>query len=219
MSWPLGLAAVIVSLTALARTWRGRAEPPQNAGASKPGPTVAICVALLLGSTFLNLMVLGVTRDSSKSAISAIHLRSLGHSLDLYAEEYEAYPPLLDVFTTHDLMTRKMLLSPFDPDADGDIWGNKLTYSSYAYMPGLGKPVSDADLIIAFERSAFVICEPRLRALKERWVLFGDGQVRHLTDDEFAEAMRKDKERRQKLGWTTATQPTTASSSQPKLRP
>jgi len=80
-------------------------------------------------------------------------------------------------------------------------------YSSYIYTPGIGKPMADPHLIIAYERRPFTTCQALALAPKERWVLFGNGQVGHLTDAEFAEAVLKNEERRRKLGWPTSTRP------------
>ena len=106
-----------------------------------------------------------------------------------------------------DGISPKCFVNPFDHKAPKYYSDGQLLYSSYIYRPGVAKHVADPGLIIAHEREAFDVCEPCICAPKERWVLFGDGKVIHLTDAEFAEALRKDEQRRRELGWPTTTEP------------
>jgi len=218
MSWPLALAAAGMCFTAFVRARTPPAEQFTRTARGGVGLLLATCFVMVIGSTCLNMVVLRVTRDASKSTIPAANLKALGLLVEQHAEMHAAYPPSLESIISEYSMSPKALLSPFDPDAPHDVPGDRLIYSSYVYRPGNGKPAPDPDIVIAHEREPFTICEPRILAPKERWVLFGDGQVRHLTDAEFADAMRKDEERRRELGWSTSTGPAAPSPAQPEMR-
>jgi hypothetical protein len=205
LSWPVAFAATVVAIRALAIAVRCRAEPGKQASTSNSVLMLAICLGLLLGCTFLNLLCLGAVRAASKSTLSAANLRQIGTCVRIYAEKHTSYPPSLKYFVDAELMSPRSLTSPFDPEARYDVPRNTLAYSSYIYTPGVGEPVFDPDIVIAYERDAFTACEARILSPKERWVLFGDGQVRHLADAEFDQALKQDKLRRQALGWPAAT--------------
>jgi hypothetical protein len=218
-SWPLTLATAIMSATAWVRARKQHAEPFESIAKRTDKRLLVICLGLLLGSTYLNMQAFATMRVVSKSTMSAASLWGIGASVEGYAYSHATYPPSLEAMVDDSQISPKSLIAPFDPDAPYDVPAGKLIYSSYVYTPGTGKPVADPDLVIAYERGPFTICEPRLFAPKERWVLFGNGQVRHLTDAEFAEAMGKDKKRRQELGWPPATAPATSSTGEAQRRP
>ncbi len=102
------------------------------------------------------------------------------------------------------------MISPSDRAFRGTTESDWITHSSYLYRPGQGKTVSESNVIIAYEREAFAICEPRVFARKGRLVLFADGRVEHLKAAEFDEALREDEQRRHELGWSTTNVPATS---------
>jgi len=214
LSWPVAIAATIVAVKAFWQARRIRQETNAPGAARTTLLMMVLCLLLLLGCTFLNMAALGSIRAASKSTISAANLMAIGLSVEQYAEKYAAYPPSLNAFVSDGSMSARSLVNPFVPQAPDYDPDAQLIYSSYIYKPGVGKYVSDPSIIIAYEREAFDVCVPYLFAPRERWVLFGDGQVRHLTEAEFAEAMRKDRRRREELRWPTATRPAASSPSE-----
>lgn len=217
-SWPLALAAAILSFSAFLRARRQRTEFSESATKGRPAVLLAICLVLLLGSTFLNLMALAASRTVSMGTMSAANLKAIGISTAIYAEKYGTWPPTLESLIAEKYLSAHQLLAPCDQEFRDEARQGGVARSSYLYTPPPSKAPLSARTVIAFERKAFIICEPCLFAPKERWVLFGNGQVSHLTDAEFAEAMEKDRQRRQDLGWPTSTEPATSSPSEAGTR-
>jgi hypothetical protein len=207
LAWPLALGAMIFAVRAV---WEASAtrEAPTSPNAGRATTLMmTFCLMLLIGCTLLNMVALGSIRAASKATISAANLAGIGYAVKEYSERHSVYPLSLDSVIKEDGMSPKCFINPFDPEAPNYYPHARLLYSSYIYNPGIGKYVVDPEVIIAHEREAFDVCEPYIFAPKERWVLFGDLKVRHLTDAEFAEAMRNDEQRRQELGWPTSAGP------------
>jgi hypothetical protein len=205
LSWPVACIAAVMSLRALVNAGKYRADLSEQVSRRKPVLLLAVCVGLLLGCTALNMQCLAVVRIWSKQTITSHNLRFIWGCCEDYIQRHGVTPPSLDSLIAEGLTPPSMCVSLFDRKARRVAPSGDKKPCSYVYVPGPGKHVSDPDLIIAYEREAFDIVEPRVFAPKERWVLFSDGQVRHLSDAEFEQALVKDARRRRELGWPVPT--------------
>lgn len=133
-------------------------------------------------------------------AVTQSNLKGIGQALQEYCEDYQGYPARLDALIDDGLATQHQLISPFDYVYESER-SAAAGYSSYAYIPGIGPWRAEPEVILAYERIASESTASTSRRGPTRPVLFGDGEVRILTDDEFAQAILRDRERRKELGW------------------
>lgn len=200
----LGLAAWAI-LCARRDTSLWEARPRRSSLAA------ALCLAtsLLLAFTVLNFVVLRITREVSKSIVTASSLHGIHSAIEIYADEHEANPPSPDALVAQGHVTWKAFLSGNDPTSStASRDGMHLDYSSFVFTLPADRLVKDADVVLAYEREPWNLREPRVfspRCL--RWVLSADGQIRSLDPSSFEEALKKDTAKRKELGMTSTESP------------
>jgi len=133
-------------------------------------------------------------------AVTQSNLKGIGQALEEYCRDYQDYPARLDVLMDEGLATQHQLISPFDYVHESER-SAAAGYSSYAYIPGTGPWRAEPEVILAYERIASESTASTSWRGPTRPVLFGDAETRILTDDNFAQALLRDRERRKELGW------------------
>ena len=192
------IAAVVLAVVVVAR------NPVAEAGAAVARwPARRVIAALLIPlHLWLGLLALACTRARAMSYVGASNLRALGASLHEYHVDFDDYPPDLATPEQTGHCTRAMLVAPYDVNAREAPPDRPQEYVSVIYQPGTGPWQADPRLILIYERDTFS-CRAswKWRDAPGRWILFGDGQVRWLHDEEFALARQADAARRRELNW------------------
>lgn len=165
---------------------------------------IAGSIMALLACVSLSLSVLSRLREYATSAITVSNLRGIGYGTQLYAEKFGGYPRVPDDLVREGFSTWGQFYSVGDADVPYPaVGGRDPEYSSFTFCPGAGPWQREPDITLAFERQAWTPQECRMFPAYGRCVLFGDGNVRVLNDDELATARRRDAARRAELGWPT----------------
>lgn len=142
-----------------------------------------------------------IGREAGKSAVTGAILRGIESGLRTYHERFADYPPSLFVLVDAGMLTRKQLVTPFDPSGFEQPPHRPQTDTSFVYHPGAGPWIDDDRIILAYERAPFCSAEADLAPSPGRFVVFGTGQVRWLPEGVFAAALEEDRLRRREIGW------------------
>lgn len=195
--WSISLLGLIAALLLVCRpAWPGRTW---RASAM----VMVVSVLGFGGLTALNIAAFsGRMREVLDRTASAGCLTAFSNRIHLYGEHYGHYPAsleaLVDFGTYNDF-----LLAPADRNApEAAFKDGRLVYCSYTYLPGQGPLVSDAAIVLVHERGPFRVDTFGGTGGSYRNVLYGDGHVTSLTEEEFQAALAKDRERRIELGWS-----------------
>lgn len=207
-AWPLSLAAVVSAVIAIRRNADSRLPANEQRTGARVWTIFAFSIVVLLVYTGMAGHALAHLRVVGKSVMTAAHLRYLGLAIQKYGQEDGVWPPDFDVLVATRVSIPLDLVSSSDstPTASNPPSGPPW-YTSFVYRPGVGKPVSDPALVIAFERMPWSPKDTRLLTKWARWVLFGDNRVQLLDDGGFKSALRRDAERRRELGWPVPPAP------------
>jgi prepilin-type processing-associated H-X9-DG protein len=136
-------------------------------------PTLGAAVFYVPVLMTLLLPTLGRARELTKMTMCGTHVSVMGKALALYeADNNDVMPQSLDVLVTRGLLTREVFACPSD---------DKESASSYFYLPA--KPSSPADRII--------VCDLVGNHRDGRNVLFADGRVKLVKEDDFQRLLRQ----------------------------
>ncbi len=198
---PSSILAVATALGASIRHRRRRPRPqPQRAMVL--GVTLGIAICILGGQAMLARRVWRSASEDAKSAVAASNLRGLGIAVRLYCNERGEFPPSLQTLVDTGAYSWRQLRSPNDPQVrEQDGRQVDSGYGSFEYCPGLGDWPNAPDVVLAYEREAWSPVEARLSPRRARCVLFGDGRVLLLKEDEFATARQRSVRKRKELDW------------------
>ncbi|MEW6251552.1 MAG: hypothetical protein AB1716_12965 [Planctomycetota bacterium] len=195
------LVGVVLALVAAVRLGPKRAPARSAASAHarrrwlRAGALALVPLHLCLG-----VAALGAARGVGLAAVGKYELRCIGTALASYHADLGEYPPdLMLLAQTGYIADRLRLIAHYDDSMPSEPTES---YTSYVYTPGLGPWNSDSRLILAYLRNhGNFSMDWRFRRSPARWVLFADGEVRWLHDDELNRARRMDAERRKEIGW------------------
>ena len=207
-AWPISIVVLISAAIAVRRNVDARLSADERRPGARVWGVLAFSIIVLLAHTGLASRALHHIRLRGKSVITMSNLRVLSSAIQQYSEAGGDWPTDFDVLVTTGLVFPWQLVSHYDPTpAALNPTSGPPCYTSFVYRPGVGKPIKDRDLVIAFERMPWSPRDTRLFTKWARWVLLGDGQVVLLDDNEFKDALRRDAERRRALGWPALPAP------------
>jgi len=207
----LGWLAVIGVLAGWLTCWKGRREPGIQEESNvritrgRLWLTGLATALVILGWLSLTLRTLSATREFAKSAVSMSNLRTVKMGLSIYVNDQGDYPPTLAELVANGQITWSSLLAVSDPDWPAGVPEDVAKYSSYIYQPGAGEWLNDPDLTLAYEHGKWTPTAMRIFPRYGRFVLFADGRVEALTEDEFTAARLTDQARRAELNWPPPT--------------
>ncbi len=143
-----------------------------SVGSGAPLPIVAGGAGL---ATSILLPSLARSRELAKRAVSASNLRGIGQACHVWAADHnDSFPATLEQLLETGLVTQKMLRSPRDPRADGDL-------VSYVLVTGQTAR-ADVQNVLAYER---------LVDNEGTNILSVDGHVEWMKPDAFKAAVRE----------------------------
>lgn len=207
LAWPLSAVVLATAVVGVRRNADSRLPTNERRTPRWAWGILACSILLLLVHTGMASQGLHRQRLVGKSVITATNLRFLGAAIQQYGQENGGWPPDFDVLVATGILDPWRLTSVSDPAFAPKPPSRPLCYTSFVYRPGVGKPVSEPALVLAFERMRWSPKDTRLLIKWARWVVFADGRVELLDDKGFASALRRDAERRRELGWPVPAGP------------
>jgi len=160
---PVGSAgSTLAPIGAMRRSW------------SLQSPNVALLGAMLMPA-------LSQARTAARGAACMSNLRQLGLCLALYANEHRGvFPESLDELLPY-TGTGQVFVCPADENPIATAGGLR---TSYRYLGGFSMDQLGPDLMIAFDKEG--------NQAGRRNVLFVDGHVQQLSEDEFQRRLQRD---------------------------
>ncbi|MDY7011501.1 MAG: DUF4190 domain-containing protein [Planctomycetota bacterium] len=168
-----GLVGVILGIVALAQqtSRKGLAIAGIITGVTGPVLMIALIVALALPA-------LGYAKEQARQALCQANLNGIGKSIIIYSSENnDAYPPNLEMMISSSGMPKELMRCPSDKsNRDCD----------YFYSPPAEKTSEDTN------DQTIIACDFKSNhSGKGRNVLFSDGHVQWLTEEQFQQELQQ----------------------------
>ena len=200
----VSLIAVAAAVTSLRRGGTLTHDPHSAASIRHRKPLLAVSLLLLVATVWTCMAALGTARNMSKASVSASNLRTFATVLHQYAEAHRSVPTTLTEMIELGELHPGLLLSVGDPARPSfREQAETAKYSSYVYTPPVDPMDRSPDLILAYEYCPMHPLSGHIFPELGRQVLFGDGNVRLVSEAEFIELQKIDAEHRSKTVATT----------------
>lgn len=181
LAFLLAVPSLFFWAAARARNAEPVLDPAQRLPRWKLVTVLAACLALAATPILLFPTLWSRENRRCKSTVTATNLRTVYAAAMIYYEQYGSFPSGLSALLDQNFIAPRTLLSPVDPD----LADRHENYSSFD-CPGMLGHEPDPRLPVCFERAPWSTLECRLFPTPCRMVLFGNGAVECLTEDEFA---------------------------------
>lgn len=189
-SWVATAALVIMTAYRSIAAHQEASEAVPNARLGMRWKNGLLILGVIAAQVALTLPILAAFRELDGAVMGAANLRGIGNAIRVYCDDFKVPPGNWNDLVAAKMTSPGQLIAPLDGMQEGFTDGQ--VNSSYVgrFRPDLCSGIDR--WIVAYEREAWTPLS--FRALFRRygrWVLFGDGSVERLSEEELDLALRQ----------------------------